>query len=130
MKKEMNISYQKNYKISLFYFKQTIILFSVSLFLFTLSYMYPLGILGVIVFVRALFMLVSEARAYQRYSVKITDEGYFITRDKEDIFIPISDVIDSTFKVSFLHYYTLNVKTESKDRNKYFSNYVFPYILV
>jgi len=118
----------KSFKISLFYFKQTIILFSVSFFLFALTSFYHLGIIGVIVFIRALFMLRSEYIGYKSYSVIRMENGYFITRGKEEIFIPVEDILDVTFKiVSVFSYYTLVIKTKRKG---FSSVFVFPYVVV
>ena len=118
----------KSYPISLFYFKQTIILFSVSFFLFALTSVYHLGIIGVIVFIRALFMLRTEYTGYKKYSVIRIEEGWLITRNDEEIFIPIEDIIDQTFKVnSFVDYYTLVIKTKRKG---FSSVFVFPYVVV
>jgi len=118
----------KSYPISLFYFKQTIILFLVSFFLFTLTSVYHLGVIGVIVFIRALFMFRTEYIGYKSYSIIKNENGYFITRGKEEIFIPAEDIIDETFKItSFFSYYTLVVKTKQKG---FSSVFVFPYVVV
>jgi len=106
------------FKKSKWYFKQTIILFSVSIFLFLLTSIYHLGIIGVIVFIRALFMLNTELKSFKNYSVKKDLSGYDIHRNNEFIHIPLEDIKEEKFEKSKLGYSTLFLTLKPKHHKK------------
>jgi hypothetical protein len=104
----------KKYDISYTFFKPTIILFSVSLFLFLLSWKFNFGIIGVIVFIRATIMLISQLKEYKRYSVEENSGFYTIKRNGEEININILNIISISKKKRAFKSFDLIIETQEK----------------
>jgi len=107
-------------KISFTYFKQTIILFSVSFGLFIMTSIYHLGIIGVIVFIRAIFMLRTEYRGYKNYIVEENKLFFKIQRDEELFFVYKKDILSQETTIGlFSCKLVLSCVDEFKNESKY-----------
>jgi len=111
---------------SFLFFKQSIILFSVSLFLFILTTFFHLGVIGVIVFIRALFMLKSEIKSFMKYNIYETESRISIQRDDEK-YILNKEKIKKYDLISKKFYDELHIEYDTgEEENSYF---IFKYLL-
>ena len=112
----------KKYKISYLYFKQSIILLIVSILLLILSLNFDIGIVGVIVFIRTLFMIRSEYKSFNKYSMIETEKSFEITRDEEKIYLDKEYIISINKKKNkIFNFYKMTIEYK---KNIFVFNYL------
>ena len=101
----------KNHKISYIYFKQSIVLFIISIFIFILSMNVPLGPLGFVVFIRTIFIFIFEYKGYKKYSMIETEKSFEITRGEEKIYLDKEYIISiDKKKHKIFNFYKMTVE--------------------
>ncbi len=107
----------KIYKTHWLFFKQSIILTIVALFLMVVSISANVGVLGVIVSIRALFMWISQLKDAKKYKVIRYKNNFIISQNDNKFNITQDCVLYTEEIVSKLNNITLIIVIKTGNKN-------------